>query len=129
MALDFVDAFAHVPFVRVLVRKKRIVIQKAMDGTVDLSWQQTHIAQRNIVQPGQVVTYLELEQLVYEFEEVLGRFGIPIQSGSELEKACCAVLDVMGRSQRLILVIHRKISVMSSEKFWVFGCFSGKSFG
>lgn len=56
-------------------------------------------SQPNIVQPGQVVTYLELEQLVYEFEEVLGRFGIPIQSGSELEKAYCSVLDVMGRSQ------------------------------
>ena len=46
------------------------------------------------------MTYLELEQLVYEFEEVLGRFGIPIQSGSELEKACCAVLDLMGKSQK-----------------------------
>jgi hypothetical protein len=56
--------------------------------------------QRNIGQTGQVVTYLELEQLVYAFEEVLKRFGIPIQSGSELEKAYYYVLDVMGKSQK-----------------------------
>lgn len=56
--------------------------------------------QRNIGPAGQVASYEELEQLVYEFEEVLKRFGIPIQSGSELEKAYCAVLDMMGKSQK-----------------------------
>lgn len=55
--------------------------------------------QQNIGQAGQVASYAELEQLVYAFEEVLRRFGIPIQPGSELEKACCSVLEVMGKSQ------------------------------
>ncbi len=54
----------------------------------------------NIGQTGQSASYEQLEQLVYAFEEVLKRFGIPIQSGSELEKAYCAVLDVMGKSQK-----------------------------
>ena len=53
---------------------------------------------RNLGQTGQVSTYLELEQLVYKFEEVLKRRGIPIQPGSELEKACCSVLEVMGKN-------------------------------
>lgn len=53
---------------------------------------------RNLDQTGQVVKYPELERLVYEFEAILKRFGIPIQSGSELEKACCSVLEVMSRS-------------------------------
>lgn len=55
--------------------------------------------QRNLSQPGQVVTYLALEQLVYSFEGVLKRFGIPIQSGSELEKACLSVQEVMHKNQ------------------------------
>ena len=43
---------------------------------------------RNLGQTGQVVTYLELERLIYTFEAILERFGIQIQPGSELEKAC-----------------------------------------
>jgi hypothetical protein len=52
-------------------------------------------------QAGQGASYEQLEQLVYAFEEVLKRFGIPIQPGSELQKAYCAVLDMMGKSQKL----------------------------
>ena len=57
----------------------------------------------NIHQPpgqtGQVASYTELAELVDKFEAVLKRFGIPIWPGSELEKACCSVLDVMGKRQ------------------------------
>lgn len=56
-----------------------------------------------IIQPlsstGQVASYAELEKLVFAFEAVLHRFGIPIQPGSELEAACCSVLDVLGKNQ------------------------------
>ena len=54
---------------------------------------------RNFSQTGQAATYLELERLIYAFEEVLKRLGIPIQAGSELEKACCSVLEMLGKSQ------------------------------
>ncbi|NOU09845.1 MAG: hypothetical protein HOO98_07490 [Nitrospira sp.] len=54
---------------------------------------------RNFSQTGQAATYLELERLVYAFEEVLKRLGIPIQADSELEKACCSVLEMLGKSQ------------------------------
>jgi len=50
-------------------------------------------------QAGQATSFEELEQLVFAFEEVLKRFGIPIQSGSELERACCSVLELLGRNQ------------------------------
>ncbi|MDE3242151.1 MAG: hypothetical protein KGO52_05465 [Nitrospirota bacterium] len=50
-------------------------------------------------QTGQVASHAELERLVYAFEAVLKRFGIPIQSGSELEGACCSVLEVMVKNQ------------------------------
>lgn len=50
-------------------------------------------------QTGQTSSFEELEQLVFAFEEVLKRFGIPIQSGSELEGACCSVLEVLGNNQ------------------------------
>jgi hypothetical protein len=56
-----------------------------------------------IVQPlgqtGKTASFQELEQLVFVFEAVLKRFGIPIQSGSELEGACCSVLEVLGNNQ------------------------------
>lgn len=56
-----------------------------------------------IIQPlrktGQVASYAEFEKLVFAFEAVLRRFGIPIQSGSELEAACFSVLDVLGKNQ------------------------------
>lgn len=48
---------------------------------------------------GQVSSYAEIEQLVFAFEAVLGRFGIRIQSGSELEGACCSVLEVLGKNE------------------------------
>ena len=50
-------------------------------------------------QTGQSTSFEELEQLVFAFEAVLKRFGIPIQSGSELEGACCSVLEVLGKNQ------------------------------
>ena len=56
-----------------------------------------------IIQPlgqtGQVASFEELDQLVNAFEAVLKRFGILIQSGSELEGACCSVLEVLGKNQ------------------------------
>lgn len=53
---------------------------------------------RGLGKTGQVASCAELEQLVFAFEAVLDRFGIPIQSGSELEAACCAVFEVMGKN-------------------------------
>lgn len=50
-------------------------------------------------QAGQASSIEELEQLVFAFEAVLKRFGISIQSGSELEGACCSVLEVLGKNQ------------------------------
>lgn len=50
-------------------------------------------------QTGQTSSFEELEQLVFAFEAVLKRFGIPIQTGSELEGACCSVLEVLGKNQ------------------------------
>jgi hypothetical protein len=49
--------------------------------------------QQNIGRTVQVAAYEELEQLVFEFEEVLKRFGIPIRPGSELAKACYSILE------------------------------------
>ena len=50
-------------------------------------------------QTRQATSFEGLKQLVFAFEEVLKRFGIPIQSGSELEGACCSVLEVLGKNQ------------------------------
>jgi hypothetical protein len=50
-------------------------------------------------QTGQVAAFAELEKLVFDFEEVLKRFSVEIQSGSELEGACCSVLEVLGKNQ------------------------------
>ncbi len=50
-------------------------------------------------QAGQSATYPELEQLVDSFEGILKGFGIPIQSGSELEKACLSVREVMHKNR------------------------------
>jgi hypothetical protein len=56
-------------------------------------------ALRHLAQTGQVAKFEELESLVFAFEEVLKRHGIPIKSGSELEGACCSVLEVLGKNQ------------------------------
>jgi hypothetical protein len=54
---------------------------------------------RGLGQTGQVASFTELEQLVFAFEPVLKRFGIPIRAGSELEGACCSVLEVLYKNQ------------------------------
>jgi hypothetical protein len=54
---------------------------------------------QDLGQTGQVASYAEVEQLVFAFEAVLDRFGIPIQSGSEREGACCSVLEVLSKNQ------------------------------
>ncbi len=53
----------------------------------------------NMSETGQVASFAELQQLVFDFESVLKSFGIAIQSGSELEGACCSVLEVLGKNQ------------------------------
>ncbi len=52
---------------------------------------------------GQICSYGELAQLVDEFEQVLLRHNIPIQPGSELEAACCSVLEVLGKNQNVAI--------------------------
>lgn len=59
---------------------------------------QTTIAQE-LGQTGQVASFVELQQLVFDFESVLKKFGVSIQSGSELEGACCSVLEILGKNQ------------------------------
>lgn len=54
-------------------------------------------------QTGQVASFAELQQLVFDFEGVLKQFGIAIQPGSELEGACCSVLDVLGKNQNAVI--------------------------
>lgn len=56
-----------------------------------------HLA--NMSETGQVASFDELQQLVFEFESVLKRFHVAIKSGSELESACCSVLEVLGKNQ------------------------------
>lgn len=51
------------------------------------------------LQPAQATTYDELELLFYAFEEVLKRFNIQIQIGSELEKVYYSILDEKDKSQ------------------------------
>jgi hypothetical protein len=46
---------------------------------------------------GQVASLADLEKLVFEFEAALARQGINIRPGSELEGACCSVLEVVGK--------------------------------
>lgn len=46
---------------------------------------------------GQVASFQVMETLVFDFEKVLQRHGISIQTGSELEGACCSVLEVLGK--------------------------------
>jgi hypothetical protein len=48
---------------------------------------------------GQIAPFAELQQLVFDFEGVLKKYGVAIQSGSELESACCSVLEVLGKNQ------------------------------
>ena len=52
-----------------------------------------------LAKTGQVSAFNDLQHLVFNFEEVLKRFCIPIQPGSELEAACCSVLEVLGKYQ------------------------------
>ena len=49
---------------------------------------------------GQVASFSELEALVFEFERAIGRLGITIKSGSELEGACCSVLEILGKQRQ-----------------------------
>ncbi len=56
-----------------------------------------HLA--NLSKTGQVASFDELQKLVFDFESVLKRFDVTIQSGSELESACCSVLEVLGKHQ------------------------------
>jgi hypothetical protein len=48
---------------------------------------------------GQVASFQNLENLLFEFETTLCRQGIHIQSGSELEGACCSILEVLAKHQ------------------------------
>lgn len=57
---------------------------------------------------GQVASFKDLQQLVFDFEQVLKSFGVPIKNGSELEKACFAVLDLLGKSQDVNIRNHRE---------------------
>lgn len=36
---------------------------------------------------------------MFDFEHALNRFGVAIQNGSELEGACCSILEVLGKNQ------------------------------
>lgn len=54
---------------------------------------------RALGRTGQVASIAELQKLVFDFEAVLKRFAVAIQPGSELEGACCSVLEVLGKNQ------------------------------
>lgn len=87
-------------------------------------------------QTGQVASFAELEKLVFDFEGVLNRFGVTIQSGSEVEGACCSVLEVLGKNQTAIRNSNEDIREVFTEVLgiWTFlkkivrlqnhGCFS-----
>lgn len=60
-----------------------------------------HLA--NMSKTGQVASFEELQQLVFDFESVLKRFDVVIKSGSELESACCSVLEVLGKNQSITI--------------------------
>lgn len=55
-------------------------------------------ARRKLTATGQVASLQELEKPVFDFESALSRYGIRIQPGSELEEACCSVLEVLGKN-------------------------------
>lgn len=48
---------------------------------------------------GQVSSFQQLEKLICEFEAALSRHGVPIRSGSDLEGACCSILEVLAKHQ------------------------------
>jgi hypothetical protein len=50
-------------------------------------------------QTGNVASLDALQQLVFAFEEILKRHNLPIQPGSELEAACCSILEVLAKNQ------------------------------
>jgi hypothetical protein len=54
---------------------------------------------RQLGRTGQVASFRDLQALVFDFEKVLLRFNIPIEKGSELEGACCSVLEILGKNQ------------------------------
>src|SRR6266568_3539016 len=72
---------------------------------------------------GQVASFAELEKLVYEFEAALSRHGIQIQPGSDLESACCSVLEVLGKQKdRSIRNPHEDVRQVFTEVLgiWIF---------
>jgi len=72
---------------------------------------------------GQVVSFSELETLVFEFENVLNKYGIKIQPGSEIEAACFSVIEVIGKFQGSVVRNPREdIRHVFSEALgiWVF---------
>lgn len=46
-----------------------------------------------------LLPYREMEQLVFAFEAVLRRHGVQIKSGSDLERICLAVVEVLAKKQ------------------------------
>ncbi|MBA7654149.1 hypothetical protein ES703_62024 [subsurface metagenome] len=49
---------------------------------------------------GNIVSFAQLESLVFEFENVLREYNITITSGSDLERVCLSVIDVLGKKKQ-----------------------------
>jgi len=52
-----------------------------------------------LAETGQVASFEELEALMFNFENVLKGLGLAIKSGSDLEGACCSILEVLGKNR------------------------------
>lgn len=72
---------------------------------------------------GQVISFEQLQLLNEEFEQALLRYGINIESGSDLEAACLSVLEIFGRrANPQINNPHEDIRVIYTEVLgiWIF---------
>ena len=50
----------------------------------------------------QAASFEELQELVFEFENVLKERGVPIKPGSDLEAACLSAISILGKQRREI---------------------------
>jgi hypothetical protein len=78
---------------------------------------------KRLAATGQVASLGELEALVERFEDALNKYGVEVQSGSELEAACLSVVEVLGKHENPELRDPREnVRVVFAELLgvWIF---------
>ncbi len=53
---------------------------------------------------GNLLAYEDMEQLVFAFEDLLKKHGLQVANGSDLERTCLAVVDILAKKHQPALL-------------------------